>query len=123
MWFCIYQGDVDKFVVRFGDILPTDVTVEQFFSAKPMESISSWACQLEELLGKIKEPNLTAARGMLRSRFWMGIPKGRIKNALKHYFDQGASFEELVKQSRLLENDGSVVFNSSQALNINCNIF
>ena len=75
---------VDKFAVRFGDILPTGVIVEQFFSAKPMESIASWACQLEELLGKIKEPNLTAARGMLRSSFWVGIQSGRIKNALRH---------------------------------------
>ena len=109
---------VDKFDVRFGDILPTDVTLEQFFSAKqrPMESMSSWACRLEELLGKIREPaSLTAARGMLRSRFWTGIQSGQIKNALRHHFDQGASFEELVKQSRVVENDGSVVVNSSQA--------
>ena len=109
---------VDKFDVRFGDILPTDVTLEQFFSAEqwPMESMSSWAYWLEELLDQIRQPaSLTAARGMLRSRFWTGIQSGQIKNALRCHFDQGAPFEELVKQSKVVENDGSVFVNSSQA--------
>ena len=43
---------LDKFDVRFGDIFPTDVTLEQFFTARQLlnESIAACGCRLEDLL-------------------------------------------------------------------------
>ena len=63
---------IDNFDVRFGDIFPTDVTLEQFFTARqlPNESMAAWRCRLKDLLSRVRDPSsASAARSMLRSRY------------------------------------------------------
>ena len=99
-----------KFDVRFGDVCPTDMTLEQFFTARqmPTESMSAWGCRLEDMLGRIKDSSSAAsARHMLRSRFWSGIYSDRIRNALRHHFDEGSDFEALIRHARVAEQEPS----------------
>ena len=101
---------LDKFDVRFGDIFPTDVTLEQFFTARqlPNESMAAWGCRLEDLLNRVRDPSsASAARSMLRSRYWSGIYSDRFRNALRHHFDDGADFESLLKYARIAEQEPS----------------
>ena len=102
---------LSKFDVRFGDVFPADVTLEQFFTAKqlPNESIAAWGCRLEDLLSRVRDPiSASAARSMLRSRYWSGIQSKGIRGALRHHFDSGADFEFLLKHARLAEQESSV---------------
>ena len=102
------QQVLDRFDVRFGDVCPTDMTLEQFFTARqlPTESMSAWGCRLEEIVSKIKYPgSAEAAHSMLRSRYWTGIYSDKICNALRHNFDDGADFESLLRQARIAEQE------------------
>ena len=102
------QQVLDKFDVRFGDVCPTDMTLEQCFTARqlPTESMSAWGCRLEEIVSKIKDPDsAAAARTMLRTRYWTGIYSEKIRNALRHHFDDGADFESLLRQARIAEQE------------------
>ena len=49
------QQVLDKFDVRFGDVCPTDMTLEKFFTARqlPTESMSAWGCRLEDIVSRI----------------------------------------------------------------------
>ena len=103
------QQVLDKFDVQFGDVCPTDMTLEQFFTARqlPTESMSAWGCRQEDIVSKIKDPaSAAAAQNMLRTRYWTGIYYEKTHNALPHHFDEGADFEFLkhahqVVQARL----------------------
>ena len=102
------QQVIDKFDVRFGDVCPTDMTLEQFFTARqlPTESMSAWGCRLEEIVSKIKDTaSAAAAQNMLRTRYWTGIYSEKIRNALHHHFDDGADFESLLRQARIAEQE------------------
>ena len=101
---------LDKFDVRFGDIFPNDVTLEQFFTARqlPSESMAAWGCRLEDLLSRVRDlSSASAARSMLRSRYWSGIYSDRVRNALRHHFDDGVDFESLLKHARIAEQEPS----------------
>ena len=101
---------LEKFDVRFGDVFPNDVTLEQFFTARqlPSESMAAWGCRLEELLSQVRDPSsVSAASSMLRSRYWSGIYSDRFWNALRHHFDDGADFESLLKYARIAEQEPS----------------
>ena len=97
-----------KFDVRFGDVRPSDRTLEQFFTARqlPNESVSAWGCRLEDLLSQVNDPDgAVAARAMLRSRYWSGLYSDQIRNALRHHFDEGIDFEALLRQARIAEQE------------------
>ena len=102
------QQVLDKFDVRFGDVCPTDMTLEKFFTARqlPTESMSAWGCRLEDIVSRIKDPgSAAAARSMLRTRYWTGTYSDKIRNALRHHFDDGADFESLLRQARIAEQE------------------
>ena len=102
------QQVLDKFDVRFGDVCPTDMTLEKFFTARqlPTESMSAWGCRLEDIVSRIKDPGSAAsAHSMLRMRYWTGIYSDKIRNALYHHFDDGADFESLFRQARIAEQE------------------
>ena len=104
------QKLLEKLDVRFGDVRPSDMTLEQFFTARqlPTESVSTWGCRLEDLLSRVTDSrNAAAARAMLRSRYWSGLYSDKIRNALRHHFDEGADFEALLRQARILEQEPS----------------
>ena len=102
------QQVLDKFDVRFGDVCPTDMTLEKFFAARqlPTESMSAWGCRLEDIVSRIKDPGSAAsAHSMLRTRYWTGIYSDKIRNALRHHFDEGADFEFLLRQAHIAEQE------------------
>ena len=104
------QQLLEKFDVRFGDVCPSDMTLEQFFIARqlPTESVSAWGCRLEDLLSRVTDSrSAVAARAMLRSRYWSGLYSDKIRNALCHPFDEGADFEALLRQARITEQEPS----------------
>ena len=104
------QQLLEKLDVRFGDVRPSDMTLEQFFTARqlPAESVSAWGCRLEDLLSRVTESrSAAAARTMLRSRYWSGLYSDKIRNALRHHFDEGADFEALLRQARITEQEPS----------------
>ena len=104
------QQLLEKFDVRFGDVRPSDMTLEQFFTARqlPAESVSAWGCRLEDLLSRVTDSrSAAAARTMLRSRYWSGLYSDKIRNALRHHYDEGADFEALLRQARITEQEPS----------------
>ena len=104
------QQLLEKPDVRFGDVHPNDMTLEQFFTARqlPTESVSAWGCRLEDLLSRVTDSrSAVAARAMLRSRYWSGLYSDKIRNALRHHFDEGSDFEALLRQATILEQEPS----------------
>ena len=102
------QQILDKFDVRFGDVCPTDMTLEKFFTARqlPTESMSAWGCRLEDIVSRIRDPGSAAsAHSMSRTRYWTGIYSDKIRNALCHHFDDGADFESLLRQACIAEQE------------------
>ena len=94
--------------VRFGDVRPSDRTLQQFFTARQLtnESVSAWGCRLEDLLSQVNDPDgAVAARSMLRSQYWSGLYSDQIRNALRHHFDEGIDFEALLSQARIAEQE------------------
>ena len=99
---------LQKYDVIFGNVLSTEQMFEQFYSAKQKleETIAGWGCRLEELLSQLREKGALTSdstRDMLRSKFWMGLQDDHIKNATRHHFDSGATYEELFRAMRTLE--------------------
>ena len=104
------QQLLQKLDVRFGDVRPSDMTLEQFFTARqlPAESVSAWGCRLEDLLSRVTDSrSAAAARTMLRSCYWSGLCSDKIRNALRHHFDEGADFEALLRQAHITEQEPS----------------
>lgn len=97
----------------FGNILPPEAILERFYSAKQLEveRVATWACRLEDSLSKLQDcqdkhnPLVSAevARTMLRTKFYSGLRPGALRNALRHTFDGGASYEELLVAARVAE--------------------
>lgn len=97
---------VDKFDVVFGNILPSEMLLENFYTArqKDSESVVAWGCRIETLLKTAKEQGtIQATEDMAKTKFWSGIKDQQIKSALRHKFDSGVTFEELLKRARMLE--------------------
>ena len=81
-----------------------------FFTARqlPTESMSAWGCRLEDIVSRIKDPgSAAAARSMLRTWYWTGTYSDKIRNALRHHFDDGADFESLLRQARIAEQEST----------------
>lgn len=97
----------------FGNILPPEAILEQFYSAKQMEreKVATWACRLEDVLSKLqdcqdKEVPLVSgavAKTMLRTKFYSGLRTGPLRNAIRHNFDSGATYEDLLVAARVAE--------------------
>ncbi len=93
----------------FGNILPWEVLLERFYSARQHkgESIISWACRLEEMIGQIQECDSTftadTRNGMLRTKFWSGLHSDNIRNALRHRYDAATGYDLLVRAARCIE--------------------
>ena len=99
-----------KFDHLFGNVLPPEIVLEQFYSArqKDDESVTLWVCRLEELLAQVsrKQPALLSkdtAQGMLRTKFYSGLRSGVLRNAVRHKFDSDASYDDLLVLARTAE--------------------
>ena len=99
---------LEKMDLVFGNILPSNLIFERFCTAeqKASESVAEWGCRLEDIIAQLEEKdqlNPENRKSLLRSRFFYGLKSADIKNRLNHHFDNGASFEILLKAARACE--------------------
>ena len=97
----------------FGNILPPETLLEQFYSAKQGESekVAGWACRLDDLVAKLQDrqdkdkPLVSAdvAQTMVRTKFFSGLRPGTVKNAIWHLFDNGTAYDSLLVSARVAE--------------------
>lgn len=104
------SGILDQFNQLFGNVLPAEVLLEQLLSAKQTEeeSITAWACRLNDLKLQInlKDSSMLApsmAEQTMRTKFWSGLFRADIRNAIRHRKDGGASYSELLAAARTVE--------------------
>ena len=101
---------IKKFDRLFGKSLTKSEIMKDLYSAeqKDNESIVSWSCRLEGLM--IDAINYNAQQSsqrndVLRSQFYDGLCNLDIKNGLRHKYDSGESFEELISAARCMEKE------------------
>ena len=102
---------INKFNNIFGNVLPPEVLLEQYYSARQhqQESASSWACRLESILSQLHDRDPSSGhqtQGMLRSKFWSGLRDLSTKNALREKYERpGLGIDELLVAARLMEEE------------------
>lgn len=97
---------LEKFDKLFGEVQQPEVLLQSYFDAEQRtdESVSAWSCRLESLLSELRHWQLEA-RQMLRSKFWSGLTNQRIKDAIRHHYEMGMAFEELLVEARAREKE------------------
>lgn len=97
---------LEKFERLYGEVQQPEVQLQNFFDATQHseESVSSWACRLESILTGLHlwQGEL---RQMLRSKFWSGLFDERVKDSIRHHYERGLPFEELLVQARAREEE------------------
>ena len=100
---------LQKFDVVFVVALSNESLLEDFYKARQNsnESVVSWSCRVESLLTMVKEKGAVISDGsrMVCSKFWSGLTNDRIKQGLRHKFDSGATFNELLVAARSIEQE------------------
>ena len=99
---------ISKFDVLFGNIQSLEQLLQKFYMTNQgeQESITSWGCRIEDVMTLINRQgsfNTQVSRDMLRSKFWSGLHSEYVKSAIRHKFDAGDSFEELLRMARIVE--------------------
>lgn len=99
---------LEKLDQIFGNVLPSENILESFYSARQQkdESIASWACRLEGIIAKLRnKENLTKEdeESRLRSKFFSGLHKQNLKTAIRHYYDEGKTYKDLLVAARIAE--------------------
>ena len=101
------QNILDKFDVIFGTALSSEALIEDFYTArqKGSEPVVVWGCRLESLLTQARDKGIISGNTeeMLRTKFWSGIHNIGVKNAIRHRFDAGESFQQLLIAARAVE--------------------
>lgn len=100
------DGVMRKFDVIFGEVQPTESIMQKFYQASQNsnESVAAWACRLEDILSRVS--SFVGSRDeMLRNRFFKGIYDVNLGNALRHHYDNGASYETLLVAARRAETE------------------
>ena len=66
-----------------------------------------WVCRLETILPKLPVGTFTpdGSRDMLRTKFYSGLRLSVMRNALRHSFDGGATYEDLLVAARVAERE------------------
>lgn len=103
-----------KFDHMFGNVLPAEILLEQFFSArqKDSESVTSYACRLEELLAQVSKKqsdilSKEATQGMLRTKFYSGL-RTELRRQVRYMFDrEGSTYDDLLVLARTTEMEES----------------
>lgn len=98
---------LQSFDKHFGSVETTESLLATFYSAhqKVEESVNAWGCRLESWLARPQVRHLSTSQraAMLRERFWRGLHGHITRNALRHRFDAGVPYEELLVQAREVE--------------------
>jgi hypothetical protein len=99
---------LEKFDTVFGTVVSTEYLMEDFYSCEQRldEKVVAWGCRLETTLCKLRDRGLNVdSNAMLRSRFWHGLTDTKIKDALRHLFDGGANYQDLLTAGRSREHE------------------
>ena len=100
---------IEKFDVVFGVALTSEVLLEDFYTAKQKEGEKAviWGCRLEQMLSQLRNRGFVQPNEdqMLRSKFWGGLTNVHLKNALRHRFDSGQNFQQLLLAARIIEHE------------------
>ncbi len=93
---------VEKMDNIFGNVLPLEAILEQFWSARQMdgESISAWSCRLEHLVALVRSKDasifLSGNDSMLQTKFWSGLSEERMKSALRYHMDSNSTYAAIL---------------------------
>ncbi len=106
----------------FGNVLPLEVILEQFWSAKQKdsESVSAWSCRLQLMVSQVRsrDPSIFPSdnQTMLRTKFWSGLREEWMKMALRYLMDTDSSYAKLLTEARVVEAEPSMQASSNQAI-------
>ena len=103
---------ITRFDLMFGDVNPPHVLLAQFYSAfqAPGESITDWYARLEDIASKItrKDGNVISPNNydiLVNTQFWTKMCDERMKNALRHKFDELAGSPQFIVEARKIESE------------------
>ena len=101
---------MSRFDMVFGEVQSTEAVLREFYRASQtrVETVAVWACRLEDMLSRVSGPYVESKKEMLRSRFFNGISDTSVQAAIRHHYDNGASFEALLVAARKAEAEKSV---------------
>lgn len=99
---------MERLDLIFGNVQSSDYLYEEYWKARQsdQEPAAVWGCRLEELLSQLTEKGAVDSESrcaMLRSKFFHGLRMETMQARLQHYFDNGASYETLLRHARQLE--------------------
>lgn len=99
---------VDKLDQMYGNVLPSENILEKFYSSRQegQECVAAWACRLESIMAQIRKKEKLSKpeeESRLRSKFFSGLLKGNVKTAVRHRYDEGESYKELLVAARVAE--------------------
>ena len=94
----------------FGEILSDECLMTRLYSSAqtPTETISSWACRIQDIVLKLKGTQILtepSASNVLRNRFWNGLYREEIKISSRHILDSNSSFANLMLAARKIEEE------------------
>jgi hypothetical protein len=100
------QQILQKFEHVFGSVASQEKLMTDFYTAKQKssDSIADWSCHLEDILSHHQLIQLDQRDSMLRTRFFHGLHSDKIKNAIRHKFENG-TYEELLVLAREAEEE------------------
>lgn len=101
---------IDKFDRLFGKALTPSEIMQDLYSARQLqeESIITWSCRLEGLaIDAINKGAMleNQRNNVLCTQFWSGLYNQQIKNAIRHKYDNKASYEDLLSAARSVEKE------------------
>lgn len=93
----------------YGAVESKEELLADFYRAKQKEdeSVTTWSCRLEDILGKAVDKGLVHHKdrdGMLRSMLWTGL-RTQLKDITGHKYDAMSTFDELRIALRQIEKD------------------
>ena len=99
-------AEMDRY---YGNVLSVETLLEQFYNAKQKEkeSIAEWGARLRDLAKQVERRDSTQATEVstakLTARFFKGLFHATMKTSLRHKFDGGVGFDDLLLSGRVLE--------------------
>ena len=100
-----FDDIIYKLDSMYGFVESAEMMLAKFYSAaqEEGESVSSWACRLEDLYMKVGKKNKIESRNdAIKAKFWSGL-LDPLKEASRHKFDTVKLYEELVVELRCIE--------------------
>ncbi|VDI05353.1 Hypothetical predicted protein [Mytilus galloprovincialis] len=103
------QEILQKLDSVYGSVEKKEELLAEFYSARQGtdESVTTWSCRLESILGKSKERGLVQTKDideMLRSMLWTGL-RTSLKDISGHKYDTIKTFDALRVAIRQIEDD------------------